>query len=97
MAERRRLRVVPQGARGTRVGSCSQRLIANIARYPDRLTQLERMELEQHGFGCDPCAHELRNMGGDFAGLERSQRRSQTHERIYDRVSARITADQGRC
>jgi hypothetical protein len=64
--------------------------VAKIARYPDRLPQLERLELEQHGFGCDACALELRSMGGAFAGLERSQRRSEIHERIYQTVAAKI-------
>lgn len=95
VAERRRLRAVPLAAprTRTRMGSCSQRLVAKIARYPDRLSQLERLELEQHGFGCDACAFELRGMGGAFAGLERSQRQSEIHERIYETVSARIQVE----
>lgn len=102
VAERRRTRAVPRvgrpsrpirlgrGASNIRRSPCSQRLVAKIARYPDRLPQLERLELEQHGFGCDACALELRSMGGAFAGLERTQRRSEIHERIYETVAERI-------
>ena len=101
MAERRRLRTAPPGGAGpaagrTRRRSCSQRLVANIARYPERLSLLERLELEQPGFGCDACALELRGMGGAFARLERSHRQSEIHDRIYHRVSARIAVERER-
>ena len=83
--------------RANRTGLCSQRSLAWIARYPDRMPAHEREALEQHAFRCEPCGSELRRMGGRFAELERGYLEAQVHERIYSRVSRRIASDARRC